>query len=95
MVEALPDVDIIDRSTVNAFDDARVVRAIEATRRKKIIIAGISVEIYAAFPAITAVGRGFDAYVAVGACGTFSDTKRQVGSCECCMLASLSLIMPI
>ena len=34
----------------------------------------------AAFPAITAVGKGLDAYVAVDACGTFSETKRQVGS---------------
>ena len=33
----------------------------------------------AAFPAVTAVGRGLDAYVAVDACGTFSETKRQVG----------------
>jgi nicotinamidase-related amidase len=30
-------------------------------------------------PAITAVGKGLDAYVAVDASGTFSETKRQVG----------------
>ena len=41
--------------------------------------AGISLEICAAFPAITAVGKGFDAYVAVDASGTFSKTKREVG----------------
>jgi len=28
---------------------------------------------------MTAVGKGFDAYVAVDASGTFSETKRQVG----------------
>ena len=33
----------------------------------------------AAFPAIAAVGKGFDAYVAVDASGTFNETKRQVG----------------
>jgi nicotinamidase-related amidase len=79
LVEALPGIDIIDRATVNAFDDARVARAIEATKRKKLIFAGISLEICAAFPAITAVGKGLDAYVAVDACGTFSQTKREVG----------------
>ena len=79
LVEALPGIEIIDRSTVNAFDDARVTRAIEATGRKKLIFAGVSLEICAAFPAITAVGRGLDAYVAVDACGTFSQTKREVG----------------
>jgi len=79
LVEALPGIEIIDRATVNAFDDARVARAIEATGRKKLIFAGVSLEICAAFPAMTAVGRGLDAYVAVDACGTFSETKREVG----------------
>ena len=63
--------------SVNAFDDARVARAIEATKRKKLIFAGISLEVCVAFPAITAVGKGLDAYVAVDASGTFSETKRQ------------------
>src|SRR6185295_17303864 len=53
LVEALPGIDIIDRATVNAFDDERVSHAIEATGRKKLIFAGISLEICAAFPAIT------------------------------------------
>ena len=79
LVEALRGMEIIDRSSVNAFDDPRVTRAIESTGRKKLIFAGISLEVCAAFPAITAIGKGFDAYVAVDASGTFSATKRQVG----------------
>src|ERR1700757_1589074 len=39
LVAALPGVEIIDRSSVNAFDDARVTRAIEATGRRKLIFA--------------------------------------------------------
>jgi len=46
---------------------------------RSLIFAGISLEVCAAFPAITAVGKGLDAYVAVDASGTFSETKRQVG----------------
>jgi nicotinamidase-related amidase len=79
LVEALPDVKIIDRSTVNVFDDPTVSKAIERTERKKLIFAGISLEVCAAFPAIAAVGKGYDAYVAVDASGTFSETKRQAG----------------
>src|ERR1700685_3628727 len=79
LVEALPGIEIIDRATVNAFDDARVSRAIETTGRKKLIFAGISLEVCAAFPAMTAVSRGLDAYVAVDASGTFSETKHQAG----------------
>jgi len=79
LVEALPGVQIIDRSTVNAFDDARVAHAIEATGRRKLIFADLALEVCAAFPAMTAVARGLDGYVAVDACGTFSETKRQAG----------------
>jgi len=79
LVEALPGIEIIDRSSVNAYDDERVASAIEATGRRKLIFAGISLEVCAAFPAMTAVSRGYDAYVAVDASGTFSDTKHQVG----------------
>src|SRR6267142_1192174 len=79
LVEALGGIQIIDRSSVNAWDDPKVAAAIEATGRKKLIFAGISLEVCAAFPAITALGKGYDAYVAVDASGTFSETKRQAG----------------
>jgi nicotinamidase-related amidase len=71
LVEALPGVPIIDRSSVNALDDPEVARAISATGRSKLIFAGISLEVCAAFPAINAVGKGLDAYVAVDASGDF------------------------
>ena len=79
LVEALPGIEIINRSSVNAFNDARVASAILATGRNKLIFAGISLEVCAALPAITAVSKGLDAYVAVDASGTFSETKRQAG----------------
>jgi nicotinamidase-related amidase len=79
LVEALPGIPILDRSSVNAFDDPAVAKAILATGRKKLIFAGVSLEVCAVFPAISAVGRGLDAYVAVDASGTFSDTKHAVG----------------
>ena len=79
LVESLPGMHIIDRSSVNAFDDPRVAQAIEATGRKKLIFAGISLEVCAAFPAITAIGKGYESYVAVDASGTFSETKRRAG----------------
>ncbi len=93
LVEALPGIEIIDRSSVNAFDDARVAHAIGATGRKKLIFASISLEVCAAFPAITAVGKGLDAYVAVDASGTFP-ARLSVRSdcCGCFRQASFSQI---
>jgi nicotinamidase-related amidase len=80
LAEVLPDdLEIIDRSTVNAWDDERVAAAIRATGRKKLIITGISTEVCLAFPAITATAEGFDAYAAIDASGTFWQAKREAG----------------
>lgn len=80
LVEALPNgLKIIDRGTVNAWHDDRVREAIEATGRRKLIFAGVSLEVCAALPAIAATAAGYDAFVAVDASGTFSQTKRETG----------------
>ncbi|MGW2764555.1 isochorismatase family protein [Streptomyces sp. NPDC001275] len=80
LVQALPaGQKIIDRSTVNAWHDDRVRGAIEATGRQKLIFAGVSLEVCAALPALSATAAGHDAYVAVDASGTFSQAKRETG----------------
>ncbi|MDQ1008762.1 nicotinamidase-related amidase [Streptomyces sp. V4I23] len=80
LAEVLPaDLAVVDRSTVNAWDDPRVRHAVEATGRKKLIIAGVSIEVCLAFPAISATAAGYDAYAAIDASGTFSETKRTAG----------------
>src|ERR1041385_3071492 len=54
LVEALPGISIINRTTVNAFDEPRFAKAVEATGRKKLVIAGVSTEVCLALPAIHA-----------------------------------------
>ncbi len=77
--EALGDSDILDRSTVNAWDDERFVSRVENTGRDHLIIAGLSFEVCASLPAISAHEKGFHPVVAVDACGTFSHHKREAG----------------
>ena len=78
--EALPQrQEVIDRSTVNAWHDERVRNAVRATGRNKLLIAGVSLEVCAALPAIAASAEGLDAYIAVDASGTFWETKRDAG----------------
>ncbi len=79
LTEALRGVSIIARTTVNAFDDDRFAKAVEATGRKKLIIAGVSIEVCLAFAAIHATAVGYDAYGVIDASGTFSETKRITG----------------
>src|SRR6059058_4758432 len=79
LAAVLSGIDIIDRTTVNAWDEPRFVKAVKATGRRKLIIAGVSTEVCLAFPAISATAIGYDAYAVIDASGTFSETKRITG----------------
>jgi nicotinamidase-related amidase len=79
LTAALPGISVINRTTVNAFDEPRFAKAVEATGRKKLIIAGVSTEVCLALPAIHATGIGYDAYGVIDASDTFSETKRITG----------------
>ncbi len=79
LTDALPGVAVHDRSVLNVFDDPEIAAKIEATGRQNLIFAGISLEVCAGFPSMTAVRKGYNSYVAVDASGTFSQTKRETG----------------
>ncbi|PVZ88039.1 isochorismatase [Serratia sp. S1B] len=79
LTSALPDVPVISRTVINAWDDPAVRAAIEKTGRKQILVAGVSLEVCAAFPAIAAKAAGFDTRVVLDASGTFNDAKREAG----------------
>lgn len=70
---------VINRTMVNAWDEKKVVDAIAQTGRNQLLIAGISLEVCAAFPALSAKAAGYDARVVVDASGTFNEAKRQTG----------------
>jgi len=77
--EALGGAEIMDRSTVNAWDFKPFVEAVKATKRDHLIIAGLSFEVCASLPAISSREEGFQPIVALDACGTFSNAKREAG----------------
>ena len=79
LAEALPGVKRIERTTVNAWDERRVVDAIKATGRKKLIITGISTDVCLAFPAISAIADGYSSYAVVDASGGFTKTQVEMG----------------
>ena len=77
--EALPGVQHIERTTVNAWDDPRVVAAVKAAGRKKLIITGVSTDVCLAFPAISALADGYSTYAVVDASGSFTKEQSDLG----------------
>jgi len=75
--EAFPDAPFIPRpGQINAWDNADFVKAVKATNRKQLIIAGVVTEVCVAFPALSAIEEGFDVFVVTDASGTFNEVTR-------------------
>ncbi|MEV0894053.1 isochorismatase family protein [Promicromonospora sp. NPDC050262] len=70
--DVFPDQRPINRTSINTWEDRRVVEAVEKTGRKKLIIAGLWTEICVAMPAIHALADGYDVFVVTDASGGVS-----------------------
>ncbi|ORX82744.1 Isochorismatase hydrolase, partial [Basidiobolus meristosporus CBS 931.73] len=63
---------------INAWDNPDIVRAIKATGRKQIVMAGIVTDICVTFPALSAVQEGYDVFAVIDASETFNQGVRDV-----------------
>lgn len=61
---------------INAWDNEDFVKAVKATGRKQLIIAGVVTEVCVAFPALSAIAEGYDVFVVTDASGTFNEITR-------------------
>jgi len=59
----------IERSSMNSWDDANFVNAIERSGRKKIVLAGLWTETCIALPTVQAIHDGYEVYVVEDCCG--------------------------
>ena len=75
--EMFPDAPYIARpGQINAWDNEDFVKAIKATGKKQLIIAGVVTEVCVAFPALSAIEEGFEVFVVTDASGTFNQITR-------------------
>lgn len=75
--QILPDAAFIPRpGQINAWDNDDFVKAVKATGRKQLIIAGVVTEVCVAFPALSALAEGFEVFVVTDASGTFNTLTR-------------------
>jgi nicotinamidase-related amidase len=72
-----PDAPYIARpGQINAWDNEDFVKAIKATGKKQLIIAGVVTEVCVAFPALSALEEDFEVFVITDASGTFNALTR-------------------
>ena len=67
-----PSEPLIERSTMNSWDDENFVAAIRKTGRKKIVLSGLWTETCVALPTVQAIHDGYEVYVVEDCCGDVS-----------------------
>ena len=72
LVDVFPDQPIIERTSMNAWDDAGFRRAVELTGRKNIILTGLWTEVCVTWPALNMLEAGYTIYVVDDCCGATS-----------------------
>jgi nicotinamidase-related amidase len=72
VTELFPTHEVIDRTAMNAWLDSNFRKAVAATGRKKIVIAGLWTEACVMFPTLDMLKEGFEIYIPADACGDIS-----------------------
>jgi len=69
LANATKKIQSFDRTTLNSWEDQRIVDWVEKTGRKKLVIAGQWTEVCVAMPVLSALDAGYEVYVVTDACG--------------------------
>jgi nicotinamidase-related amidase len=72
-----PDAPVIERSSMNSWDDDNFVAAIRKTGRKKIVLGGLWTETCVALATVQAIFDGFEVYVAEDCCGDLNQLSHE------------------
>jgi nicotinamidase-related amidase len=79
LLEVLEGAAAIDRTSINAWEDADFVAAVRAAGRRKLILCALWTEVCMAFPALDALREGYVVYPVVDAIGGTSVEAHRAG----------------
>ena len=75
---ALPDVKAIERRNMNAWEDDAARGAVEATGRKRLLVAGLLTEACVSFPALSAIREEYEVFVVADTCGGLTPVSHEL-----------------
>src|SRR5438034_2040781 len=77
LLDVFPGQPIVERSSMNSWDDAGFRQAIEATGRKNILMTGLWTEVCITWPTLEMLGAGYNIYVVEDCCGATSPAAQE------------------
>ncbi|MGF7132780.1 nicotinamidase-related amidase [Paraburkholderia sp. EB58] len=72
-----PEHHVIDRTTMNSWEDARIAEQVNKIGKDKIALAGLWTSVCIVGPTLSAIDQGFEVYVIADACGDVSDEAHE------------------
>jgi len=77
LLDVFPGQSVVERTSMNSWDDAGFREAIEATGRKNILMTGLWTEVCVTWPTIEMIGAGYNIYVVDDCCGATSTAAQE------------------
>ena len=79
LAELFAELEPVDRTTLNAWEDPAFVAAIKAAGHSKLVMAGLWTEVCLAFPVLSALRAGFEVFPIVDSVGSTSKEAHKAG----------------
>jgi nicotinamidase-related amidase len=76
--KAIPDVNPIERRSMNIWEDDVARNAVLGTKRKRLIVAGFLTEACVCLPVLSALKEGFDVFVVGDTCGGLTQSGHEL-----------------
>lgn len=77
LLDVFPGQPIVERTSMNSWDDAGFRAAIEATGKKNIIMTGLWTEVCVTWPTIEMIAAGYNIYIVDDCCGATSPAAHE------------------
>lgn len=77
LLDVFPGQMVVERTSMNSWDDAGFRKAIEATGKKNILMTGLWTEVCVTWPTIEMIGAGYNIYVVDDCCGATSPAAHE------------------
>ena len=74
---AFPGADVIDRTSMNTWEDGRVTERVNQIGKNRLVFAGLWTSVCIVGPTLSALDQGFEVYVIADACGDVTDEAHE------------------
>ena len=72
-----PNAPVIDRTSMNTWEDARIAKRVNEIGKDRIVLAGLWTSVCIVGPGLSAIDQGFEVYVIADACGDVSEEAHE------------------